>query len=71
MNLEAVMRFVNLWDAQDRQILIDMDVKQTVIAPETYFKAWMNERIKWGKPVLFCAAAVTAVSIITMIAKHI
>lgn len=62
--------YVKIWGPQDQEILVDMSIRR--IEPETsYFKAWMNERIKWGKPFLFCAAAITAVSIITMIAKHI
>lgn len=65
--------YVKIWGPQDQEILVDMSIRRPETAPEepTYFKAWMNERIKWGKPFLFCAAAVTAISIITMVAKHI
>lgn len=67
------MRLITIWDKNDAEIMVDMDVKRPVAAPDpaAYFGAWMSERIKWGLPFLVVAAVITAVSIITMIAKHI
>ena len=67
------MFLINMWGPQDQEMLVDMSVKRPEIpvSSEAYFKAWMNERIKWGKPFLFVAGAITAISIITMIAKHL
>ena len=71
------MRLVKLYDNADQEILIDMDAKpihgkeplkdwyQNVIAD------WLESRIAWGKPTLIIAGVVTAISIITMVAKHI
>jgi hypothetical protein len=67
------MYLINMWGPRDEELMVDMSVKRPEIpvSPEAYFKAWMSERIKWGKPFLFVAGAVTAISIITMIAKHV
>lgn len=67
------MYLINMWGPRDEELLVDMSVKRPEVAPDSsaYFKAWMNERIKWGKPFLFVAGAITAISIITMIAKHL
>ena len=67
------MMLAKIWGPMDEEILVDMHVKRPEVAPdpEAYFKAWMSERIKWGKPFLFVAGAITFISIITMIAKHL
>jgi hypothetical protein len=67
------MYLIKLWGPMDEEILVDMHLKRPEVAPDpkAYFKAWMNEKIRWGKPFLFVAGAVTLVSIITMIAKHL
>lgn len=67
------MFLINMWGPQDQEMLVDMSVKRPEIpvSSEAYFKAWMQERIKWGKPFLFVAGVITAISIITMIAKHL
>ena len=67
------MYLINMWGPRDEELLVDMSVKRPEVAPDSsaYFKAWMNERIKWGKPFLFVAGAITFISIITMIAKHL
>lgn len=67
------MRLITIWDKNDVELMVDMDLKRPVAEPHpaAYFRAWMSERIKWGLPFLVVAAVITAVSIITMIAKHI
>lgn len=66
------MYLINMWGPQDQEILVDMHLKRPEPKEEQpYLKTWMNERIKWGKPFLFVAGAITAISIITMIAKHL
>lgn len=67
------MFLAKIWGPMDEEILVDMHLKRPEVAPDpsVYFKAWMQEKIKWGKPFLFVAGAVTLVSIITMIAKHL
>jgi hypothetical protein len=67
------MYLINMWGPRDEELMVDMSVKRPEIpvSPEAYFKTWMSQRIKWGKPFLFVAGTVTLVSIITMIAKHL
>jgi hypothetical protein len=73
------MRYINLWDTQDREILIDMDIKPAPALEKEPFQDWfqnriadwLESRIAWGKPTLIIAGVVTAISIITMVAKHI
>lgn len=66
------MFLAKIWGPMDEEILVDMHLKRPEPQEQQpYFKAWMNERIKWGKPFLFVAGAVTAISIITMVLKHI
>ena len=69
----AIMFLAKIWGPLDEEILVDMSVKRPEIpvSSQAYFRAWMSERIKWGKPFLFVAGAITFISIITMIAKHI
>ena len=72
-HLGGIMFLAKIWGPMDEEILVDMHLKRPEIpvSSEAYFKAWMNEKIRWGKPFLFVAGAVTVISIITMIAKHI
>jgi hypothetical protein len=67
------MYLINMWGPNDEELMVDMSVKrpEITVSSEAYFKAWMNQRIKWGKPFLLVAGVVTLVSIITMIAKHL
>lgn len=64
------MRLINLWDTNDNEILIDMDVRRTEQKVSSV-REWMDARIKWGKPMLVVTGVVTALSIGTMILKHI
>ena len=69
------MRLVNLYDERDQEILIDMDIKPTPVREKEPFQDWfqnriadwLESRIAWGKPTLIIAAAVTAISIISMV----
>lgn len=67
------MFLAKVWGPLDEEILVDMHLTRPEVPPDPkdYFKAWMNERIKWGKPFLVIAGVITAISIITMIAKHL
>jgi hypothetical protein len=64
-----------MWDAQDREIIIDMHVKPVEPEPETAedFRSWMNAHISlsWGRTTLIIVGIVTALSIISMVIKHI
>ena len=68
------MRLVMLWDKYDNEIFVDIDLKR--LAPPaksklSYFDAWMDSRATWGKPFLIICGAITAISILTMILKHL
>ena len=67
------MMLAKIWGPMDEEILVDMHLKRPEVAPEPkdYFKHWMNEKIKWGKPFLVIVGVITAISILTMIAKHL
>ena len=73
------MRLVKLYDNADQEIIIDMDIKPAPALEKEPFQDWfqnriadwLESRIAWGKPTLIIAAAVTAISIITMVVKHI
>lgn len=65
------MYLIKMWDAQDREIIIDMHAKP--IEPETAndFSSWMDAKISCGRTTLFIAAILTVSSIVTMLIKHI
>ena len=66
------MFLAKIWGPMDQEILVDMHLQRPEpTEKQPYLKAWMQERIKWGKPFLFVAGAVTAISIITMVIKYI
>jgi hypothetical protein len=67
------MYLINMWGPRDEELLVDMSVKRPEVQPDSsaYFRAWMQERIRWGRPFLFVAGAITLISIITMVIKHI
>ena len=67
------MMLAKIWGPQDEEILVDMNIKRPEFPPDpkTYFKHWMNEKIRWGKPFLVIAGAITFISIVTMVIKHI
>ena len=64
------MRLVTLWNRYDREILIDLDAKRPK-PKESYFRAWMASKVKWGKPTLIITGVFVGASILTMIWKHI
>jgi hypothetical protein len=66
------MRLITILDRDLNEILIDMDLKRPEVPPATYFRRWMAARMpSWGVPVLIVAGIGTAVSIITMVLKHV
>jgi hypothetical protein len=66
------MRLITILDRDFNEILIDMDLKRPEVPPAKYFRRWMAARMpSWGLPVLVVAGIGTAVSIITMVLKHV
>lgn len=69
---EGNMRLITILGRNDEEIMIDMDVKRPEVPPASYFVRWMAARMpSWGVPVLIVAGIGTAVSIITMVLKHV
>lgn len=65
------MRLINIWDRDDRVIYIDMDVKRPEPKKRGNLRKWLNSKISWGKPFLIIAGAITGISILMMVLKHI
>jgi hypothetical protein len=66
------MFLVKIWGPLDEEILVDMHVQRPEPKEDQpYLKTWMNERIKWGRPFLLVTGVITAISIITMVVKHL
>jgi hypothetical protein len=69
---EGNMRLITILGRNDEEIMIDMDVKRPEVPPATYFRRWMKAQMpSWGVPLLVVAGIGTAVSIITMVLKHV
>lgn len=65
------MRLINIWDRDDRVIYIDMDVKRPEPKQKGYLRQWMMSKVKRGKTFLLACGAITGISILTMVLKHI
>lgn len=67
------MLLAKIWGPQDEELLVDMHVQRPEVPPEPrdYFVAWMNEKVRWARPFLVVAGIITAISIISMVIKHL
>jgi hypothetical protein len=66
------MFLAKIWGPMDEEILVDMHLQRPEPKEDQpYLKAWMNEKIKCGRPFLLVAGVVTGISILTMVLKHL
>lgn len=68
------MRLIRLWDRYDNEIFVDMDLKRPERLEKSvlsWFDTWMDSRVKWGRPFLIICGVITAISILTMILRHV
>lgn len=68
------MRLYKLYDRYDREVFIDLDHKpepQLEKSLLTYFDRWMDSSVKWGSSFLLICGAVTFISVLIMILKHV
>lgn len=64
------MRLVRLWNQFDQEIFVDLD-RNPEPKRKSLFTTWMDSRVPCGKSSLALFGAITAISILTMILKHL